>query len=266
MLFFGEQKMTGNNFSSSNVHPLSKIDSDVEIGPFCIIHQNVEIKSGTKIGAYCELGVTTPLSDGSPLYIGHNSMIRSHSVFYESSRFGDQLTTGHRVTVREHTFAGKNLQIGTLCDLQGDCQIGDYVRFHSNVHIGKKSTIGNFVWIFPYVVLTNDPTPPSDTLMGVVLGNYSVVATMAVILPGVQIGEHALIAASACVRNDVPAYSIAAGAPARILGSTSIVKLKEFPEKSAYPWPRHFKRGYPDDVVKAWKLIFGHIARGVDDL
>lgn len=258
--------MVEKDFFSSKIHPLAKIDSDVEIGSFCIIHQNVEIKSGTKIGAYCELGVATPLSDGSPLYIGHNSMIRSHSVFYESSRFGDQLTTGHRVTVREHTHAGKNLQIGTLCDLQGDCQIGDHVRFHSNVHIGKKSNIGNFVWIFPYVVLTNDPTPPSDTLMGVVLGDYSVVATMAVILPGVQIGEHALIAASACVGKDVPAYSIAAGVPARILGSTSIVKLKEFPEKSAYPWPRHFRRGYPEHVINAWMLQYGDIEAATDHL
>lgn len=66
--------------------------------------------------------------------------------------------------------AGKNLQIGTLSDLQGHCEIGDYVRLHSNVHI--KSVPGNFVWIFPYVVLTNDPYPPSDSLVGVTVQDF----------------------------------------------------------------------------------------------
>ena len=47
------------------------------------------------------------------------------------------IKTGHRVTVREGVKAGSDLQIGTLTDLQGDCTIGNYVRMHSNVHVGK---------------------------------------------------------------------------------------------------------------------------------
>jgi UDP-3-O-[3-hydroxymyristoyl] glucosamine N-acyltransferase len=69
-----------------------------------------------------------------------------------------------------------------LSDLQGHCEIGDYVRFHSNVHIGQKSKIGNFVWIFPYVVLTNDPYPPSNNLVGVTVHDFAAIATMSVIL------------------------------------------------------------------------------------
>jgi acyl-[acyl carrier protein]--UDP-N-acetylglucosamine O-acyltransferase len=249
----------GNISHLSVIHPKAKIADDVEIGPFSIVHGNVEIHSGVKIGAYCELGVPTDLSDGSPLQIGRKSIIRSHSVFYESSSFGDELKTGHRVTVREHTVAGKNLQIGTLSDIQGDCRIGDYVRLHSNVHVGKKSVIADFVWIFPYAVLTNDPTPPSHTLIGASLGSYSVIATMSVVLPGVKIGEHALVAACACVGKDVPAYSVAAGVPARIVGHVSDIKLKNFPDESAYPWPRHFRRGYPDDVIDDWKVQFGDL-------
>lgn len=236
------------------------LGDDVEIGSFSIIHPNVVIGSGSKVGSYCELGVATPLSNSSPLRIGENSIIRSHSVFYEASSFGSGLTTGHRVTVREHTFAGENLQIGTLSDLQGDIRIGDYVRFHSNVHIGKKSVIGNYVWIFPYVVLTNDPTPPSETLLGVSLGDFSIVATMSVILPGVSIGQHALVAASACVGRDVPDGMIAAGVPAKIIGETSKIKLKSFPDIAAYPWPKHFRRGYPEHVVASWRDQFGELS------
>ncbi len=248
-----------------NIHPTSYVETgasignNVEIGPFSIIHSNVILHDNCKVGAYCELGVKTPLSNGTPLVIGSDSTIRSHSVFYESSVFGERLVTGHRVTVREHTVAGKNLQIGTLCDIQGDCNIGDYVRFHSNVHIGKMSAVGNFVWIFPYVVLTNDPTPPSEILSGVTLEDYAIVATMAVILPGVRVGTHSLVAAHACVGKDVPPYSISGGVPAKILGSTSAIKRKDFPNESAYPWPRHFHRGYPESIIENWESEFQEV-------
>lgn len=247
---------------NSLIHPTAYIEDgahigkNVEIGAFSQIHKNVVIGEGTRVGSYCELGVETSLANGSPLVIGRDSNIRSHSVFYESSSFGDRLTTGHRVTVRENTIAGENLQIGTLGDIQGDCKIGDFVRFHSNVHIGKASEIGNFVWIFPYVVLTNDPTPPSETLLGVSLGDYSVVATMAVILPGVKVGNHALVAASACVGKDVPPNTIVAGIPAKVIGETSKIKLKGKLNESAYPWPKHFKRGYPANVLDQWSKDF----------
>lgn len=117
------------------VSPKATIAEDVIVGPYSIIHDNVVLGPGTEIQSFCELGVANGMSGGELLKIGQDSLIRSHSVFYEGSVFGDGLVTGHRVTVREKTLAGKNLQIGTLSDIQGHCQIGDYVRFHSNVHI-----------------------------------------------------------------------------------------------------------------------------------
>ena len=75
----------------------------------------------------------------------------------KESQLGEKLVTGHRVVVREKTTAGKAFQIGTMNDIQGDCVIGDYVRCQSNVFIGKASKVGNFVWLLPYTVLTNDP-------------------------------------------------------------------------------------------------------------
>ncbi|MCU6434597.1 N-acetyltransferase [Undibacterium sp. Jales W-56] len=235
------------------VSPAAKIGKSIKIGAFSIIHDKVEIGDESEIGSHCEIGIATPLSDGSPLIIGAHSTIRSHSIFYAGSIFGDRLVTGHRVTVREGTHAGLNLQIGTLSDIQGDCTIGDYVRLHSNVHIGKKSVVGNFVWIFPYVVLTNDPTPPSSTLLGCEIGDYTAVATMSVVLPGVKIGQHCLIGAHACVGKNVADGMIAAGIPAKTLGPTSNIQLRDGSGLSAYPWTTHFHRGYPEEIIKQWK-------------
>lgn len=232
------------------ISPKAKIGANVEIGPNTIIYDNVEIGDNTIIGAFCEMGVANYLSKGAPLIIGKNSNIRSHSIFYEGSTFEEGLMTGHRVTVRELVKAGKNLQIGTLSDLQGHCEIGDYVRFHSNVHIGQHSKIGNFVWIFPYVVLTNDPHPPSNTMLGVTVEDYALIATMSVILPGAVIAEGCLIGAHSSVKGKTEKHSIYVGSPAKSVGPTSRIKLED--GSDAYPWTKHFKRGYPEDVIKNW--------------
>ena len=237
---------------SAIVSPNAKLGKNVALGPFTIVHDNVQIGDNTDIGSHCEIGFPTPLAQGQPLDIGPDSIIRSHSVFYEGSTFGERLVTGHRVTVREGTFAGKNLQIGTLGDIQGHCEIGDYVRFHSNVHIGQHSKIGNFVWVFPYVVLTNDPHPPSDVMQGCTIEDYVAIATMSIILPGVTVKQGALVGAHSSVNRDVEPDTVVAGSPAKLICETGKIKLKDGSQATAYPWRRHFHRGYPDDVVAAW--------------
>jgi len=234
------------------ISPAAKFGRNVSVGAYTIINENVEIGDDTVIESHCEIGHKSSPADGNPLVIGKCALIRSHSVFYEGSSFGDYLVTGHRVTVRETTVAGRNLQIGTLCDIQGHCTIGDFVRLHSNVHIGQHSAIGSFVWIFPFVVLTNDPHPPSDVRQGVVVRDYAAIATMAVILPGVEIGEGALIGANSLVGCNVDANVVVAGSPARLVCKADQLTLKDGSGRPAYPWRRHFTRGYPEEYVRRW--------------
>ncbi len=238
--------------STAIVSDKAIIGENVNIGPYTIIYDNVEIADNTIIEAFCEIGIVNHLSKGEKLYIGENSHIRSHSIFYEGSTFSASLITGHRVTVREKTIAGKNLQIGTLSDIQGHCEIGDYVRFHSNVHIGQKSKIGNFVWIFPYVVLTNDPHPPSETLLGVTVHDFAVIATMSVILPGATIAKGVLVGAHSSLKGDTEEDMVYAGSPAKKICATSKIKLHHDSTVSAYPWRKHFHRGYPEFVTTEW--------------
>lgn len=234
------------------ISPEALIGKNVSIGAFTIIHDEVVIGDGTQIESHCEIGLPSPLADDAKLIIGESSLIRSHSIFYQGSVFGEKLVTGHRVTVREKTKAGKNLQIGTLGDIQGHCSIGDYVRFHSNVHIGQRSHIGSYIWLFPYVVLTNDPHPPSDVMMGVTIENFAAIGTMSVVLPGVTIKQGALVGAHSSVNRDVEADTVVAGSPARFVCETKKIRRRDGSNDSAYPWRRHFHRGYPKEIVAEW--------------
>lgn len=234
------------------IHRDVVICDNVEIGIGTIIKENVKIESNSYIGDYSILGEYSAEYyndehnyERKQTVIGENSLIRSNSIIYENVQIGREFQTGHRVTIRECSYIGDNCSIGTLCDIQGYVKIGDFVRMHSNVHIGQKSIIENYVWIYPYVVLTNDPYPPMGKLKGVTLKEYSQVATLSVVMPGVTVGINALVGANSLVRKDVPDESVYVGNPGKII--CSIRDLKDDTGNQIYPWKEYLTdfRGYP---------------------
>ena len=226
------------------------IEDNVYIDYGTIIRDNVHIKKGTFIGANCIIGeyladfFDDRINKYHPLSIGENAIIRSGSILYGDTQIGDNFMTGHRVTIREKSRIGSHVRIGTLCDIQGQCEIGNYVNLHSNVHIGMTTKIHDYVWIFPYVVTTNDPTPPSETLNGPTIGSFAIIATGAVVLPGIQVGKDALVGAGAIVTKDVGEMKIAVGNPAKEIGEVTQIRNKETGEP-IYPWRYTFNRGMP---------------------
>lgn len=250
--------------SSSYIHPSALVDPRAElgarvtIGPYSVVHANVQLGDDSSVGAYCELGCPAhDPSQGGILVIGNHALIRSHSVFYEGAVLGDHLVTGHHVTVREQTKAGVAFQIGSLGDVQGHCVIGDFVRLQSNVMICKHSTIHDFVWLLPHVVLTNDPHPPSEVMKGVTIERYVAVGANAVILPGVTVHEEAVVGAQSAVTRDVDKATVVAGVPARHVCGTHEIMLKDGSNEPAYPWRRHFHRGYWPETVSRWLMELG---------
>lgn len=238
------------------IHPTAIIETganlgdDVQVGPFSIIRSEADIGDGAVIDGHCDIGYPTPLAEGKRLRLGKNARIRSHTIIYAGCEIGENLTTAHHVTIRENTEIGKNLIIGILCTIQGYCTIGDYARFHSYIEVGKATVIKDFVWIFPYVSLTNDPHPPSNTLYGVTIESFAVIAVMSVTLPGINIGVGALVGAGSIVGQDVGAHRVVVGNPAKDVGATKRIRLRDG-EGSAYPWPHHFRRGYPPEAMPA---------------
>ncbi len=224
-----------------------------------IIRNGVTIGKGTFIGSNCIIGeywmdyCLDRKSHVHPLAIGKNALIRSGSIIYAGSVIGDDFQTGHQVTIREKAEIGSHVSVGTLSDIQGNCKIGNYVRLHSNVHIGQLSEIDDFVWIFPYVVLTNDPTPPSENFVGVHVKSFAIIATSALIMPGLIIGQDSLVAGGAIVTKNVEPYAVVAGNPAKPISDVRKIKNKITGEP-VYPWRDNFKRAMPwsDSDFKTW--------------
>jgi len=232
------------------------IEDNVTIGENVFIDNNTIVRRGVTIGDNSFIAANCIIGEYQmdycldrqvhlhPLAIGKKALIRSGSIIYSGSTIGDNFSTGHQVTIREKTKIGDNVSIGTLSDIQGNCIIGNYVRLHSSVHIGQKSVIDDFVWIYPYVVLTNDPTPPSEDFIGVHVHSFAIIATGAIVMPGLDIGQDCLIGAGAIVTKSVEKYAVSVGNPAKTVSDVRKIKSK-ITGKPVYPWREHFTRYMP---------------------
>ncbi len=190
--------------------------------------ENVKMGPGSEVGAFTELGV---LPEKGLLAIGKNALIRSHSVIYAGCRIGDNFRTGHGVMVRENNRIGDNVSIGTHSVIERDSVIGSGVRIHSSVFIPEYTEIKDNAWIGPGVVMTNADFPlgrrTKELLKGPVIEESAKIGANATILPGVRIGKGSLVGAGSVVTRDVPAGSVVAGNPAKVMKSVSELRYPD---------------------------------------
>ncbi len=238
-------------FNGRNVYvsPKAVVGRNVRIGDDSAIYDNVEIGddsivcNNTVLGEplmeyYSESGYENPRT-----FIGAGAMIRSHSIIYAGCTIGPGFSSGHRVTIRENSNIGEQCAIGTLCDLQGDVTMGRNCRLHSHVTVAKFWTIGDFVFLYPFSTMTNDPYPPSNDIVGGKIGDYSVVGVHAVLLPKIRVGDNCLIGANSLVSRHIPSFSLASGDPIKI--HMDVRKYVVMGKGHPYPWMKRFERGMP---------------------
>jgi acetyltransferase-like isoleucine patch superfamily enzyme len=191
------------------------------------IYDGVELGLNSIVEDYCLLGVP-PLGkkEGDlKTVIGIEAVIRSHTVMYAGNIIGNNFQTGNKVNIRELNKIGDNVSVGTLSVIEHHVSIGDNVRIHSQVFIPEYSVIENGAWIGPNVVLTNAKYPVSpgvkESLKGPFIKKGAKIGANATILPGIVIGENALVGAGSVVVKDVPDGTVVAGNPARIIKDIS---------------------------------------------
>ncbi len=109
------------------------------------------------------------------------------------------------------TIIGKHAVIRSGTIIYCDVMIGDHFQSGHNVMIREKTRIGNNVAIGTATIIEG------NTIIGDEVSLQSMVYIPTdTLLPGVCIGEGALVAAGAIVTRDVPAYMLAIGAPAKM--------------------------------------------------
>ncbi len=215
-----------------------------------ILRENVTLGADSFVGARCILGeyLVDFMEDRDMQHhetvIGAHAFIRSGTIIYGDNVIETHFETGHNVIIRERSKIGHHARIGTLCDIQGDCQIGNYVSMQSGVYIAQRSVIKDYIWLYPHVVLTNDPNPPSEELASVIIEDFATVAAHSVILPGRTIGKDAVVGAGSVVSKDVQEGKMVVGNPIREFRNSEDYKSKATGE-NVYPWRYHFDRGMP---------------------
>lgn len=138
----------------------------------------------------------------------------------------DRIGAGTRVWAFAHLAAGSAVGADcNICDhtfLESGVVLGDRVTVKCGVYLWKGISAEDDVFIGPHATFTNDPYPRSKAHLArhprTILRRGSSIGAGAIILPGVEIGAYAMIGAGTVVTRSIPAFALAYGNPARVVG------------------------------------------------
>jgi acetyltransferase-like isoleucine patch superfamily enzyme len=181
---------------NENANPYAERYSDAldGIGP---IHPN------TVFGSNVSLGRNVIIEEGC--FIGNNSFI------------------GHGCILRPNVIMGDDCKIGHLTVFEGDCTIGNRVLIHAQCHITKGVIIADDVFIAPFFCGANTKRIVHGreyplTIDGFIIRRAARIGIGVLLLPGVTIGENAMVGAGSLVTKDVGDGEIWLGHPAKMVG------------------------------------------------
>ena len=204
-----------------------RIGADVRFGAHVVVHAGTIIGDGCTIEDHAVLGKRPRLAAHSGaggqvagLELGPGATVCAGAVVFAGARIGAACILGDQSYVRERSEIGSGTVIGRGSAVDNDVRVGDRVRVQTNVYLTAFSVIEDDVFVGPCAMTTNDNTmgrhDERTPLRGAVLRRACRIGGGAVLVPGVEIGEEAFVAAGAVVTRDVPPRGVAIGVPARI--------------------------------------------------
>jgi len=137
----------------------------------------------------------------------------------QSTNIGKNTNIWQFCVILPNAIIGNNCNICSHCFIENNVIIGNNVTIKSGVQIWDCITIEDNVFIGPNVTFTNDKKPrskqyPNKFIKTIIKHNASIGGN-ATILPGITIGEFAMVGAGAVVTKDVPANTTVVGNPAK---------------------------------------------------
>ena len=146
---------------------------------------------------------------------------------------GAQIGAGTRVWAFAHILPGARVGADcNICDhvfIENDVVLGDRVTVKCGIYIWDGVSIEDDVHLGPNVVFTNDRFPRSKQpyqLERTRVRRGASVGANATVLPGVTIGEAAMVGAGSVVTRDVPNFTLVVGNPARPVGHVCVCGMR----------------------------------------
>ncbi len=211
------------------LHPTASVGDGVTFGAHVVVREGVVIGDGCVIGDGAILGKTPRLARRSTarrgelaaLVLEDGVTIGAQAIVFAGSHVGAGAIIGDQAFVRERTTIGPETVIGRATGVDNDVSIGARVRIQSQGYVTAYSVIEDDVFFGPCAMTTNDDTmarhPKGQPLRGATLRRACRIGGGAVLLPGVEIGEEAFVAAGAVVTSDVASRKVVMGVPARMV-------------------------------------------------
>jgi acetyltransferase-like isoleucine patch superfamily enzyme len=129
--------------------------------------------------------------------------------------FCDELRMGERSYLAANSYVTGEISLGS------DSTVNPYAVVRGKVTIGDGVRIGAHTSLLAFNHGSGETDRPifrqPHTALGITVGDDVWIGSNAIVLDGVTIGAHSIIGAGAVVTKDVPAWSVAAGNPARVL-------------------------------------------------
>ncbi len=179
---------------SSVISENAKIASNVEIGPFCLIGDNVEIAEGCVLKSHVVVKGHTKIGKNNQFFqfcsIGEDCQDKKYAGEQTFLEIGDnnvfrESCTVHRGTTQDHAIT--KVGNGNLCMV--------------NVHIAHDCIIGN-----------DNIMANNVTLAGHVhIGNAAILGGLAAVHQFCHIGSHVFVGGGAIVLKDIPPYVMVSG-------------------------------------------------------
>src|SRR5699024_379112 len=210
------------------------IEKNVVIGEDVVIGHHVIIKAETIIGDQVmiddlvSLGraptsnkkmARKPADDLAPLVIGDHVKICCNCVVFRVSTISEGVCIGDLASIREKVKVGKGSIIVRDAIVENNTRIGGRVTIQTSAYVTADMVIEDEVFIGPCFSSSNDKYMGEGNypLQGPVLKKGAKIGNNATFLPGVVVGEKAIVGAGAVVTKNIKANSIAVGNPANQL-------------------------------------------------
>lgn len=186
------------------VHPNAKVDRGVEIGPFCVIGENVQIGRGSVLQAHVVVNGWTTIGEECQIYPFATIGAASQDKKYVGERAYTKIGSG--TVVREYVSIQRATGEEQVTAVGENCLLLAYVHIAHNCIIGNDVTMSNLAQLAGHCIVDD----------------HAVLSGMAGVVQFTRIGRYAFVGGDSKVTRDVPPFFLVEGNPATPYGLNSV--------------------------------------------